>query len=189
MPRFLGSAIVLVTGLLLFFQSGIEFTLGGFISTYLTRGQALSIQDASWILAAYWAAIIVARVLSSRLLLNADPHRVVLFSALVACVAAVITSASTGVLAASAIVITGLALSPIYPTVLGIAGARFKEHSGTVFGILFTIALCGGMLVPWISGQLAQQTSLRAVFAVVAVAFAMVAILRKVVERLGAARA
>lgn len=178
MPRFLRSPAVLLMAGLLFFQSGIEFTLGGFISTYLTRGQALSIQHASWILAGYWAAVISARILTSRVLLKADPHRVVLLAALLACGAVSLAGLlSNRALASAAIIGTGLALAPIYPTVLGIAGSRYREHSGTVFGILFTIALCGGMLLPWISGELAQNTGLRAVFAVVAASFAMVALL------------
>jgi fucose permease len=185
MPRFLRSPLVLAMAFLLFFQSGVEFTLGGYISVYLTRGHSLSVQQASWILAGYWAAVIVARIVSSRVLLNADPVREVGGSALLACVAAFVVAFVPGSMAAViAIIATGLALAPIYPTVLGIAGSRFREHSGTVFGILFTIALCGGMLLPWISGQVAQQTSLRSVFAVVGVAFAAVATLSRVIGRL-----
>lgn len=183
MPRFLRRPLVILIGCLLFFQSGVEFTLGGFISTYLTRGQTMSIQTASWILAGYWAALILARILSSRLLLNADPHRVVVIAAVAACAAASAAGLlADPVFASAAIVATGLTLSPIYPTVLGIAGSHYRQHSGTVFGILFTIALCGGMLLPWISGQLAQRTGLRAVFAVVATAFAVIAILARAVS-------
>jgi FHS family glucose/mannose:H+ symporter-like MFS transporter len=183
MPRFFRYPTVVLIAALLFFQSGVEFTLGGFISTYLTRGQSMSIQTASWILAAYWAAVIVARVVTSRLLLNADPYRVVLVAAVAACASASAACLFRDpMLASTAIVLTGLALSPIYPTVLGIAGSRFREHSGTVFGILFTIALCGGMLLPWVAGQLGQRTELRAVFAVVAVAFAIIAGLARAVS-------
>jgi fucose permease len=67
--------------------------------------------------------------------------------------------------------ISGLALAGIYPTVLGLAGNAFSRHSGTVFGILFTVALIGGMSLPWAAGQLASAYTLRAVFVLVAASF------------------
>ena len=50
--------------------------------------------------------------------------------------------------AAAGVVLLGVSFASVYPTVLGLAGARFEEASGTVFGLLFAIALFGGMLVP-----------------------------------------
>jgi hypothetical protein len=41
-PRFLRSPLVLAFALLLFLESGAEFTLGGFISMYLTRDMAIA---------------------------------------------------------------------------------------------------------------------------------------------------
>jgi len=43
----------------------------------------------------------------------------------------------------------------VYPAVLGLAGSRFPAHSGTVFGVLFTMALTGGMTRPWVTGRAA----------------------------------
>src|SRR5438128_834078 len=49
----------------------------------------------------------------------------------------------------------------IYPTTLGLAGSPFERHSGTVFGIIFAIALIGGMVLSWGVGQLARDLGLR----------------------------
>ncbi len=189
MPRFLRSPIVLAMAFLLFFESGVEFTLGGFISTFLT-GMGLDVVQASWILAAYWGSIMAARVLLSRVLLGSDPHRVVLLSALGALTGAVLTAfAPQSWLAGLGIMLTGFSLSGIYPTVLGIAGAQFKTHSGTVFGILFAVALTGGMIVPWVAAQAAAAAGLRWVFGIVAFAFAAISVLSRVVARSVRARA
>jgi fucose permease len=60
MSQFARSPLVITFAGLLFFESGVEFTLGGFISTYLTRDAGISsVSKASWILAAYWASIMV----------------------------------------------------------------------------------------------------------------------------------
>jgi fucose permease len=52
-----------------------------------------------------------------------------------------------------------------------------------VFGILFAIALAGGMLVPWVAGRIGGAIGLRWVFAMVAVCFAAVLALSRVAAR------
>ncbi|MBL8292600.1 MAG: MFS transporter, partial [Bryobacterales bacterium] len=177
---FTRSPLVQIAALLLFFQSGVEFILGGFISAYLTREFSVSVSTASWALAGYWAAVISSRIILSRALLSTSPYRVLAASAAAACVAAVLASIAPSPLwAVMAIVAVGFALGGIYPTVLGIMGSAFRDHSGTVFGILFTVALSGGILLPWATGQAAQALGLRVVFAIVAAAFAAVLLLAR----------
>lgn len=187
MPRFVRMPLVLAFGFLLFFESGNEFALGGYISTFLARDLGLSVAAASYCLAAYWAAIMVVRMVLSRLLLRTSAAAVVIASAggAAAC-ALLIAVAPNAPVAIAAAVLTGLALGGVFPTVLGMAAARFEEHSGTVFGILFTIGLCGGMTIPWIAGQLAEAAGLRAAFALVAANFVAVALLGSVARRLNA---
>ncbi len=179
MAGFLRSPLVLIFAVLLFFESGVEFTLGGFVSIYLTHDMGISsVSVASWILAGYWAALILSRIVLSRIALGADPFRILLFSALGASVGALIAAlAPSAAVAALGIWLAGWSLAGIYPAVLGIAGARFQSHSGTVFGILFAIALLGGMIVPWVSGQVAAAGGLRWVFVLVSCSFAAIAVL------------
>jgi len=186
MPRFLRSPLVLIFAVLLFFESGVEFTLGGFISTYLMRDLAISsVSIASWILAGYWAAVILSRIVLSRIALGADPYRILLFCSIGACLGALVAAAAPGVVIATfGIWLTGWSLAGIYPAVLGITGARFESHSGTVFGVLFAIALLGGMVVPWVSGQVGALAGLRSVFGLVSCSFAAIAVL----GRLGSTR-
>jgi len=185
MPRFLRSPLVLIFAALLFFESGVEFTLGGFISIYLTHDMAISsVSMASWILAGYWAAVILSRTVLSRIALGTDPFRILLFCSLGACLGALVAAAApVAGIAAFGIWLTGWSLAGIYPAVLGIAGARFQSHSGTVFGILFAIALTGGMIVPWVSGQVAALAGLRWVFALVSGSFAAIVLLGRLAHR------
>ncbi len=185
-PRFLRSPMVLALALLLFFESGVEFTLGGFISTYLTHDMALSsVSLASWILAGYWGSVMVSRAVLSRLALASDPYRTLLFCATGACVGSLLAAvAPSPVVSAFAILLCGWSLAGIYPTALGIAGSRFQSHSGTVFGILFAVALSGGMLFPWVAGQLGGAAGLRWVFGMIAAAFAAIVALSRLAARL-----
>ncbi len=185
MPRFLRSPLVLALAALLFFESGVEFTLGGFISTYLTRDLALaSVSIASWVLAAYWASLMISRAVLSRAALGSDPYRILLFSAIGACAGSGLAAvAPSPAVAAFAIVLSGWSLAGIFPTALGIAGARFHSHSGTVFGILFAVALSGGMILPWLAGQIGGSAGLRWSFGLIAASFAVILGLSRLARR------
>ncbi len=154
--------LTLLFGALLFLQSGSEFILGGYTSTYLTREAGLDLRTASYLLSGYWAAMMLARALLSRLLLKAAGPTVVRAGALAtaACVLLMVTVRGP-VAAGAAVVAAGACLASIYPTVLGQAGARFAAASGTVFGLLFAMALVGGMTLPWAVGRLAETHGLR----------------------------
>lgn len=176
-PRFLRSKVVMAFAGMLFFESGVEFTLGGFISPYLRQAVGVkTIAAASWILAGFWAATMVTRIVYSRVAVGAAPYGLLLGSAAGACGGAVLAAVAWAPwVAALAVVACGASLAGVYPTVLGIAGARFREHSGTVFGILFTVALAGGMLMPWAAGRIGGSVGLRWVFGMVAGAYGAMA--------------
>ncbi len=177
-PALLRAPTLALAGLLLFFESGVEFTLGGYLTLFLTRHAGLSIPAASWVLAGYWAALMLARVLLSRLLPGRDPHATVLACALASAAATLLAAAAPQAwLAAAALVAAGAALAGIFPTVLGILGARFQQRSGTVFGLVMALALCGGISMPWAAAHIASGPGLPWVLALVAAAFCAIAAL------------
>jgi hypothetical protein len=57
--------------------------------------------------------------------------------------------------------LTGSGVACISPTALGLAGSRFGEYSGSVFGLLSAMGLTGGLTLPWARGHLAAATGLR----------------------------
>jgi MFS transporter, FHS family, glucose/mannose:H+ symporter len=182
--RFLRAPLVPLLAALLFFESGNEFLLGGYFSTFATGVLGMPVERASYLLAAYWAAITLSRLTLSRIVLLAGTHPVLLGGALVAGAGAMAVATAHGwTLATIGILVTGLALAGIFPTVLGLAAAAFPNHSGTVFGILFTVALTGGMTMPWLAGQLAAVAGLRAVFVLAAASFLAVAALGAIARR------
>jgi FHS family glucose/mannose:H+ symporter-like MFS transporter len=184
MPTLVRMPVVMALAALLFFQSGNEFMLGGYLATFLTRELAAAPGVASYCLAGFWASIMIARIALSRFLPRMSPPVVVLASALLSAVGTlVIAGAQRLPLALAGTLLAGLALGGIFPTVLSLAGARFPDRSGTVFGVLFTIALAGGMTMPWLSGQLADGAGLRWVFVLAAANFVAVAALSVVARR------
>ena len=167
--------LVLLLGLLLFFQSGNEFIVGGYTTTLLTNEMGMSVGAASYALAGYWAALMLTRAWLGRGRSSLTGGRLVLASAgASAVVAALLVTAPGASLAVAMVVALGATLAGIFPAVLGVAGSRFPAHSGTVFGILFTMALSGGMTLPWATGQAAAAWGLRPALGLVVLQFVAV---------------
>jgi FHS family glucose/mannose:H+ symporter-like MFS transporter len=152
---------VLVLGFLLFCQSGDEASIGGWTSTFVGE-TGLGARTATLILAGYWAALMVGRLLVARLLKFVGKRQLVLGSGLGALVGAAIllTSRLEGMLVAGVLLI-GLSYAGVFPTALAIAGDTYRKMTGTVFGLLFAIALVGGMSFPWAVGQISQRLGVR----------------------------
>lgn len=152
---------VLALGFLLFCQSGNEASISGWTSTFV--GQAgLRARTATLILAGYWAALMGGRLVVARLLKFVGKEQLVFASGLGALAGAAIllTNRSEAMLVFGVFVI-GLSYAGVFPTTLAIAGDAYRKMAGTVFGLLFAIALLGGMSFPWAVGQISQTLGVR----------------------------
>jgi len=188
LARLLRDPLVLLPGALLFFESGNEFILGGYTTTLLTREASVSIVAASYALAGFWAALMASRVWLGRGRALFPPAALVVGSALLSAAAVAVMIASRAPwLAIAMAVAVGATLAPIFPAVLGVAAARFPARSGTVFGLLFTMALAGGMTLPWLTGQLAARHGLRLAVGLASLQFLAVAALQLAAVRAGSA--
>jgi len=170
---------------ILFFESGNEFTMGGWVSTYLHEYFGAPAAAASLVLAGYWAAIMAGRLAASRVVHRLKNETLVMVSAGLALAAAVLLVAAPGRgLASAGAVLIGLGFAAIYPTTLAIAGEHFAALSGTAFSVIFTVALSGGMLCPWLAGKIAQAASLRGGFLIPVVNCAMIILLMAILSRI-----
>jgi fucose permease len=182
--RIARSPLLWLCAFVLFFQSGNEFTAGGWISTYLQRSHGLGANTAALVLAAYWAAIMFGRLLSSRLVRRLRNETLILGSAALALAAAVLMAlAPSGPAAAVGAVLLGLGFAAIYPTTLAIVGGRFAALTGTAFSVVIAVGLVGGMLAPWLAGRIAEGSGLRQGLVILVVNCAMIVVLTLAVAR------
>ena len=189
MLAFLRLPVVLLMAALLFLQSGSEFTLGGYLTTFLTHDLWIPVTSASWLLASFWSALMISRIVLGQALLNANPNLVVtLCGAGAAAGCAVLATAHTPVQAAAGLLLAAFSYSGIFPTVLGIAGNHFPRQAGSVFGLLIGCALTGGISMPWLAGQAAASAGTRVVFVIAGASFALIAVLSMVLVRAGKPR-
>src|SRR5690242_15931299 len=152
---------LLLFGLLLFIESGNEAVLGGWTSTYVGKAGAAA-QLATWILAGYWAGLMLGRFSATRLLRHLRDVQLVLLSALGAMAGcAVLVGVRSVPVLAAVVVLTGFAQSAIFPTTLAMVGDRYHRYAATAFGVLFAIGLAGGAVFPWAVGHISEARSLR----------------------------
>ena len=144
---------------LLFFESGNEFIIGGYLTPYFTAYSGIGVSAASYLLAIYWGAIMIGRIVIGRLRIH--PVRLVQASAIgVAGSMLLVLFASPGWAMAAGVVLLGLSIATIFPTVLAEAGSWFPAYTGTVFSILIGVALTGGITLPWATGNLSQHAGI-----------------------------
>jgi len=178
------SPLLWLAAFILFFQSGNEFTVGGWISTYLEKTFEFGPGPAALVLAGYWAAVMAGRLVSSRLVRKIGSERLILGSAALALVAAALMAfAPSGAAAAAGAVAIGLGFAAIYPTTLAIVGGRFAAFTGTAFSIVISVGLVGGMLAPWLAGKIAEASSLRRGLVIPVFNCAMIVVLSTLLAR------
>ena len=68
MGALLGDATLLLVGLSLFFQSGMEITLGGWSAQYVREVLGLSEERSILVLSLFWVGMVAARLVLTRLL-------------------------------------------------------------------------------------------------------------------------
>jgi fucose permease len=183
----IGHPLLWLCGFLLFFESGNEFTVGGWISTHLNESFHFSQMSASLVLAGYWGAMMVGRLVVSRKLVRVWKNEtLILSSAALALVGtAVVAAAPSGVVASIGVVLAGLGFAAIFPTTLAIAGEAFSDLTGTAFSAIFVIALAGGMTSPWLVGKVANASELRAGLIIPVVSCAMIILLGLAIKARG----
>jgi FHS family L-fucose permease-like MFS transporter len=145
----------------IFLYVGAEVSIGSLMVSYLMqpRTLALSAESAGRLVAFYWGGAMVGRLVGSWVMLKVAPGRALTGYALAAASLAALSAASSGWLAAAAIIAVGFCNSIMFPTIFTLAiedlGSDTPQGSG-----LLCMAIVGGAVVPLITGSLADHIGL-----------------------------
>jgi fucose permease len=179
------SPLLWLCGALLFFQSGNEFTVGGWITSYLGEIVGLTARAAAYVLAVYWAAMMLGRLLSSRIVDRVGTRSLVLAAAGLAWIAALLVAwAPSPAAVLAGVVLLGFGFAAIFPTTLAVIGEAFPQFTGTAFSVVFVIALTGGMTSPWVTGQVAHTHGLARGMLVPLVSCSMIVLIQILIMRI-----
>jgi fucose permease len=156
--------------LLLFFQFGNEWSMAGWLPLFLIRRLGISPEDSLLLLALYWASLLVGRIISqlilrSEFILKRVNRALLLIGSIVSALLGMLVLASTNNLfgALMGILFVGAGFASIYPLVVEKIAHRFPYYHPGFYNGLFSLAMTGGFLAPWLLGYFAQAWGIQAV--------------------------
>jgi fucose permease len=174
--RLLGDPILLAFGAMLFLESGMEITVGGWTSTFVKDELQVGDRNALVYLSLYWLGMMVGRTTLGFTLRRFAPTRILLSCLTIGLVASLVVIATHDpAVAAIAIFSLGVGHSATFPLVLGFVADRYSALSGTAFSVVMVMALTGGMILPYLTGALGASYGLRASLLIVPTALVSLA--------------
>jgi fucose permease len=193
----LSQPAVLVAALALFCYIALEVSMGSWIRKLMEEilSKTYSPADTSFwagmVLSLFGVAMAAGRFLSSTIKnLTAIGARLIAAAAVVSLVAILIMVwTQSAALAVLAVVLTGLAFAPIFPTIVGVTFAKFDASQyGSIFGIVFAIGLLGGTFVPQWIGNLSAAGTVQGGLKVAAVMAALLIVVTPLLGVVGGKR-
>lgn len=176
--------LLLLFGFMLFLESGMEITVGGWTSTFVKEELAVAQRTALVVLSLYWLGMMLARLTLGTVLKNVPPVRALYVCLSVGFIGSVMLLMTHNVSAAAVgVFMLGVGFAATFPAVLGLVGDRYAELSGTAFSLVIAMALCGGMLLPWLAGVLGGIYGMRGSFLIVPAALLVLATLLGILPR------
>jgi len=152
------SPAAVLLALLLFFQLGNEWAVAGWLALFLTQRLGISPASSLLMLALYWLALLIRRVVAQWILPRVRHARLLVASAagsILGCLILLATDNQFG--AVSGILLLGAAFAPIYPLLVEKIGHRFPYFHPGFYNGIFSFAIAGGLLAPGILGYFASQ--------------------------------
>ncbi len=129
--RDLGSIGAVLFSLLLFFQFGNEWSIATWLPLFLVRRLGSNPESAVFVLALYFFALIVGRIVAQFLLRRVNHTRLLMVSTLTAIIGYFGLSMTSSVIGAgAAVVFIGAGFASIYPLVAEKVGRRYGAHPG-----------------------------------------------------------
>jgi fucose permease len=146
--------------LVLIIDFGNEAVMAGWIAPYTLT--AVPEASATVMVGLYWGALAAGRLVTPFVLVRTSKLVLLAIASSAATAGfAAISTARTPFTLGLAVLLTGLAIAPMAPTTLSVAGDRYPKHTGAVFGLLLSLGQLGGMILPWSVARVAVTTGFR----------------------------
>lgn len=160
--------MVVLIAVFFFLYVGMEASFGGWVFTYSVRLNLMNETMADYLTSAFWAALTLGRLLAIPIAARFRPRAIItanLAGALMSLGAIMLWTSSTWVVWLGAVGF-GLSLASIFPTTLSLA-ERYLTMSGQTTRWFFVGASSGGMVIPWVAGQLFERMGPQAVMQII----------------------
>ncbi len=141
---------------LIFSYSGAGNGMSDWLYTHMQLAAHSDADTASRVTSLYWLALTAGRIINIFTLRKFSNLRVLtvgLGAAAVGAALIVFGGAQVGLITLGVLMV-GLGFSPIFPVVIAMGGQQQPEARGTITGILSGVAAIGGIIVPFVQGQI-----------------------------------
>jgi MFS transporter, FHS family, glucose/mannose:H+ symporter len=150
--------------LLLFFQFGNEWSIAGWLPLFLIRRLGISPADSLLLLALYWGALLVGRLVSQLVMKNVNRAWLLIGSVVSALMGTIVLASTNNLFGAiMGVLFVGAGYASIYPLVVEKIARRFPYYHPGFYNGLFSLAMTGGFLAPWLLGYFAEAWGIQAV--------------------------
>lgn len=174
----LKQSTLLLFGFILFFESGIEITVGSWATSFLNQELSIEADQAVLFLSFYWLGLMLARLVLGYLLKKISPATVLLSCFAIAFGSSIMVIVSNNItFTVLGLFLIGVGFAAGFPVILGYVGEFYARLSGTAFSIVFVIALMGGTILPFLTGVIAESIGLRLSLSIVPASIIMMFIL------------
>ncbi len=153
--------VLLLMGVILFFESGLEGMVSNWTTTFL-GSEYFPVKKALFALSVQVAALVFGRLLLSRLLKKLSPSLLLFI-----CISLVVAGSLLLFFSHSfmwvivALVLCGFGFAAGFPVILGFTGELYPQLSGTAFSIVIIMALIGNTILNYVTGLLSGTTGIR----------------------------
>jgi FHS family L-fucose permease-like MFS transporter len=164
---------------------GAEVSIGSIMINFLNQPEILDLplETAGFYLAnIYWMGALIGRFVGSYLLTRIAAPKLLMTAASMASLLCLTVAFSTGPIAAYAALAVGLFNSIMFPTIFTITLERAGVSQASTSGLL-CVAIVGGAVLPYVVGQMADQSSLTLSFVIPMLAYAVIAIFGTLSQR------
>ena len=157
--------------LCIFLYVGAEVSIGSIIINYLAQDRVLGQPESviGWMIGLYWGGAMVGRFLGSYFLRIFSPGKILAFNATGSILLIIISTMTTGEVAAYSLLAVGLMNSIMFPTIFSLACEKLGPRAADGSGII-NVAIFGGAVVPLLYGVIADISGSLAVAMILPIA-------------------
>ncbi|MFP3896894.1 MAG: MFS transporter [Anaerolineales bacterium] len=159
--KLLASRVVLLSALTIMIYGGVEASILSWLALYLEQVRTLTIDAASFSVSFFSATILVGRFLCSRVVEGIGYRRLIVGGSWLGGIGLALMLILPGkALPWLGLILTGLALSGLWATIMADVTRRVPQQMGAVAGILCSASGLGKIILPWLVGQVAETATL-----------------------------
>jgi FHS family L-fucose permease-like MFS transporter len=163
--------------LCIFLYVGAEVAIGSLIVSYLMQSHVMGLsgESAGKLIGLYWGGAMVGRFIGSAVLRKVNPGLALASVACGAILLILVSANSSGTVAGYSLLAIGLMNAIMFPTIFSLACEKLGASAADGSGII-NVAICGGAIIPLLTGVLADGTgSLALSLAIPALCYAVIA--------------